>query len=311
MSANVPVPDHATDRRAGGAPDPGEWLVRQGARTEPLAQRLRDVVSGYQHRSSSLGLVQGSMVIQAPAAGAVAAAAGECARVLAGLPMPWSTIELAATAEGMAVPEVFRHLPAAAVLAAGRAAGLVPASRMAPIVPAVYLTLWIAVTLGAIAVLAVGGAPTGAFSPGWRLVYITLAAAVLALVLGWLRRRHAAAQLRRCGEALRASADPSRQLAFAKALAVPALTALPKPVAIVVQDPSRLDALTLEILRQMRQSSGATAIGIVHWIIFTHAGQDPAAAASLVGTTDRAGAAIPAEPPCVLSWRAGTGVPQP
>ena len=126
---------------------------------------------------------------------------------------------------------------------------------------------------------------------------------------GWFRR--AAAQLRRCGEALRASADPSRQHAFAKALAVPALTALPKPVAIVVQDPSRLDPLTLEILRRMRQNSGATAIGIVHWIIFTHAGQDPAAAASLLGTTDRVGAAVPAEPPCVLSWRAGTGVPQP
>lgn len=290
----------------GGITDGGQWMIHRRGRLEPLEECLSHQVAAYQRQSGGLGLAQGVLSVQASTPEAVAAAAAACVRILGAMPVVWNTLRLAPPTAASPSPQVLPHLPAAAVLAAAREAGLLPASRWAAIMPALHLTLWTAVTLGAVAVLALDRPVAGFFGPAWRLVWVVVAVGILAVVVGWLQRRRAASALRRCGDALRGTAEPSRLEALARALAAPALNTLPKPVAIIIEAPSRLDSLSVEILRHMRQGNGATAIGMVHWIVFRLEGADAAAADAIVSGA----APAPVEPPGVLTWQPRKGGPQ-
>ncbi len=303
MSSHDVCSDTAAGMTAGGVADDGHWTIRRRGRLEPLEECLRQQVAAYQRQSGGLGLAQGVLSVQASTPAAADAAASACVRLLQSLPVAWSTLRLAPRGAASASTQVLPHLPAAAVLTAAREAGLLPPSRWAAAMPALLLTLWTVVILGAVALMAVEGPAGGAFGPGWRLLAIVVGIAVLALVLRWLRRRREASALRRCGDSLRGAAEPSQLAAFAQALAAPALNALPKPVAIVIQDPSRLDPLSLDILRAMRLGTGATAIGIVHWIVFRLEGADAAAADAIVAGAGGGGNGVPVEPPGVLAWQ--------
>ncbi len=302
--------DSAAGTPAGGVTDDGHWRIRRRGRLEPLEECLRQQVAAYQRQSGGLGLAQGVLSVQAATPAAADAAASACVRLLQSLPVAWSVLRLTPRGAASASPQVLPHLPAAAVLTAARTAGLLPPSRWAAAMPALHLTLWTVLTLGAVALMAVDGPADGAFGPGWRLLAIVVALAALVLVLRWLRRRREASALRRCNDILRGAVEPSQLDAFARALAAPALNALPKPVAVVIQDPAALDPLSLDILSHMRQGTGATAIGIVHWIVFRLEGADADAADAIVAGAGRGGPGVPVEPPGVLTWQPLQGGPQ-